>query len=108
MLRKSFSILFSIGLLLFLGVMDADAYFFSATDGLNILLFEATPGSNGKLAITSEFEYAAPGRMGSTALIPSPQSTTAKLVFDLFGTFDAPGKPVVFRDHLEYDVATKT
>jgi hypothetical protein len=107
MLGKSFSILFAIGSILFLGV-TADAYFLSATDGTHLFLFEVTRGSNGRLAVTSTFEYDAPGLMGSTALIPSPQSTTAKLVFDLFGNYDAPGKPIVFRDHLEFDPSTHT
>ena len=75
-MQKSYLILF---LLLFLGVIDANAYFLSATDGSKLFLFEITRGSNGKLTVASTFEYDAPGLMGSTALIPSPSSTTTKL-----------------------------
>ncbi len=109
MLRKSF---FTISFLVLLtGV--ANAYFFSATDGPNLFLFRAERGSNGKLAMTSEFKYAAPGTVGSTALLPVPGSTgtrtTAIIKFDLFATFvNAAGKPTVFRDRVEFDDSSNT
>jgi hypothetical protein len=105
MFRKSFSILFAI---VFLAVFDAHAYFFSATDGPNLFVFKAEIGSNGKLAVTSEFKYTAPGAIGSTALIPAPASTDTKKVFDLFATYSRSGKPTVLRDRVEFDETSRT
>jgi hypothetical protein len=108
MFRKSFLILFAMTLILVVKTLNANPYYFASTDGTHLFLFEVTIGSDGKPTIDSQFQYDAPGRMGSTALVPAPQSTASKLVFDLFGTFDKPGKPVVFRDRLELDLATRT
>jgi hypothetical protein len=103
MFRKSFSIFVAI---IFLAAFDAHAYFLSATDGPNLFLFKAEAGSAGKLAVLSEFKYAAPGTMGATALLPAPSSTETKKVFDLFGVYSSAGKPVLFRDRIEFDEAS--
>jgi hypothetical protein len=105
MFRKSFSILFAI---VFLAVFDAHAYFFSATDGPNLFAFKAEVGTDGNLRITSEFKYAAPGAIGTTALLPAPGTTDIKKVFDLFATYARSGKPAVVRDRIEFDETSRT
>lgn len=105
MVRKS---LLFVCAVLFVVVLDAEAYFFSATDGNDLFLFSANAGSTGKLAITSEFKYAAPGTIGATALLPASGTTATKRIFDLFGTFVSNGKPAVFRDRVEFDEASQT
>jgi hypothetical protein len=103
MFRKSFSIFVVV---VFLAAFDAHAYYLSATDGSNLFVFKAEAGSAGNLAVISELKYAAPGTMGSTALLPSPSSTETKKVFDLFGVYSSAGKPVLFRDRIEFDEAS--
>jgi hypothetical protein len=100
MFRKS-SLIFAA--IVFLVASDAHAYFFSATDGPNLFLFKAETGNGSKLSVLSEFKYEAPGAMGSTALLPAPGSTDNRKLFDLFGVYSLAGKPVVFRDRIEFD-----
>src|SRR5919106_713004 len=105
MFRKSFSILVAI---VFLAAFDAHAYFFSATDGPNLFVFKAEIGTDGKLHVTSEFKYAAPGAIGATALLPAPGTTDMKKVFDLFATYSRSGKPAIVRDRVELDETSGT
>ena len=95
--------------ILFIWAINAEAYFFSLTNGNDLMLIVARPNANGKLAVTSEFKYAAPGAIGVTALLPAPGTTATKRLFDLFATFaDAQGNPAVVRDRLEFDETTRT
>lgn len=104
--RKTFLVFSAV---LFLSVFNAEAYFFSLTNGTDLMLVVAKPNASGKLVVTSEFKYAAPGVIGVTALLPASGTTATRRVFDLFATFvDAQGNPAVVRDRLEFDETTRT
>jgi hypothetical protein len=105
MLQKLFLLIVTI---LLLGGINAEAYFFSATDGPNLFLFKASTGSNGKISIVSELKYAAPGSMGATALLVAPGTTGTKRLFDLFGVFSSSGTPTLFSDRIEFDEIANT
>ena len=84
----------------------AEAYVLVSSDGPKLYLTTVQYGTNGKLEITSEYSYDAPGIIGTTAILPVPGSTGNIITFDLVGTFDEPGRPILFRDRLELDMTT--